>query len=100
MKKKILTASEITAFKKKMKDLESQLANITPLMRGSISTNGVKHRQAYLSLHKDKKTHLIYLGDKRLAAAKRMSENYWRLIALVEEMTTINMALLKNDALD
>jgi hypothetical protein len=98
MKKNMLTTAEIKVLKKKRTMLESQIGKTVPLMRGSISTNGVKHRQAYLSLHKDKKTHLIYLGEKRLEAAKRMSENYWRLLAIVEELTEINMALLKNDA--
>jgi hypothetical protein len=51
------------------------------------------------SLNKDKRTHLIYLGEKRLPMAKQMSENYKRLLEIVEEMTTINMALLKNDAI-
>ena len=98
MMKKLLTEAEIAVLKKRRKTLECQIGKTVPLIRGSISTNGVKHRQAYLSLHKDKKTHLIYLGEKRLEAAKQMSENYWRLLAIVEELTTINMALLKNDA--
>jgi hypothetical protein len=42
---------------------------------------------------------LIYLGERRLKAAQKMTENYRKTMAIIEEMTIINMALLKNDAL-
>ena len=100
MKKKEMTKSEIAEAKRRLKALEKLLSKSVPLMRGSIVTNGAKHPQAYFSLNKDKRTHLIYLGEGRLEKARTLSENYKRLLEIVEEMTTLNMGLLKNDAID
>lgn len=99
MKKNEMTKAEIAAAKKRLKSLESQLTKTVPLMRGSIVSNGAKHPQPYFSLNKDKRTHLIYLGEGRLEQARTRSDNYKKLLEIVEEMTTLNMALLKNDAL-
>jgi len=98
VKKKSMTPVEEREAKKKLKALGKQLGKCAPLMRGTIVTNGAKHRQAYFSLNKDKKTHLIYLGEARLPLAMQMSENYKKLLEIIEEMTTLNMALLKNQA--
>jgi hypothetical protein len=46
----------------------------------------------------DRKTRLIYLGRDREAKAREYSQNYHRLLAIVEEMTLLNMALLKEHA--
>jgi len=54
--------------------------------------------QSYFSLNTNKKTKLIYLGKKRQARAKKHSDNYRKLRAIVEEMTMINMTLLKENA--
>lgn len=99
MKKIEMTKTEIAESKRRLKVLEKQLSKAVPLMRGSIVTNGAKHPQAYFSLNKDKRTHLIYLGEGRLEQARTLSENYKRLLEIVEEMTTLNMGLLKNDAI-
>ncbi len=40
---------------------------------------------------------MIYLGKKREAQAREYSLNYKKLIEIVEEMTEINMMLLKKD---
>lgn len=100
MKKKEMTKVEIAAARKRLKVLENQLGKTVPLMRGSIVTNGVRHSQPYFSLTKDKRTHLMYLGEGRLEKAKTLSANYGKLQEIVEEMTTLNMALLKNNALN
>lgn len=99
MTKDEMTKADIAAAKRRLKALERALQGCTPLMRGSIVSNGVKNKQPYFSLNKDKRTHLIYLGEARLPNAKIMSDNYKRLLEIIEEMTTINMILLKNDAL-
>ena len=99
MKKQEMTKTEITEAKRRLKVLEKQLSKSVPLMRGSIVTNGVKHPQAYFSLNKDKRTHLIYLGEGRLEQARTLSENYKKLLEIIEEMTSINMGLLKNAAI-
>ena len=89
---------EILGAKRQIKQLHRQLAGLGPLMRGSVVVIGTRNKQPYFSLNKDKKTRLIYLGRKREAKAREYSENYKRLLAIVEEMTTLNMELLKHDS--
>lgn len=67
-------------------------------MRGSIVFIGTRNKQFYLSLNKDKKTHLIYLGNQRVHPARKMSDNYKQLLQIIEQMTLLNMQLLKQDA--
>jgi hypothetical protein len=67
-------------------------------MRGSVVVIGTRNKQPYFSLNKDKRTRLIYLGQKRVALARQYSKNYKRLLAIVEEMTILNMELIKRDA--
>ena len=49
-------------------------------------------------VNKDQKTRLIYLGAQQEAKAREYSANYKRLLEIVEEMTALNMQLLKEDA--
>ena len=76
--------------------LHRQLAGLGPLMRGSVVIIGTRNKQPYFSLNKAKKTCLIYLGKKREKRARTYSANYRTLLAIVEEMTLLNMALLKD----
>jgi hypothetical protein len=99
MKKKTMSEKEIRAAKRRQAVLERQLAKLGSVMRGNIVTNGPKHPQAYFSLNKDGKTRLIYLGEGRLPMAEKLSQNYRKMVEITEEMTVINMELLKNDAL-
>jgi hypothetical protein len=89
---------EIAKMKKKVKALQKQMGEIGPVMRGSIVFIGNQKKYSHFSLNKDKKTHLIYLGKKREDRAKEYSENYKRLLDIIEEMTILNMTLLKEDA--
>lgn len=89
---------ELAKMKRRVKTLQKQLAQLGPLMRGSIVVIGTRNKQCYFSLNKNKKTHLIYLGKKREDKAKEYSQNYKQLLEIVEEMTTINMTLLKENA--
>jgi hypothetical protein len=81
--------------KRRLKYLEKKLGNIGSVMRGSLVIIGTKNKQPYFSLNKNKKTKLIYLGKKREDIAKKLSDNYKNLCEIVEEMTDINMELLK-----
>jgi len=45
---------------------------------------------------KDKKTRLIYLGDKKVGRARQYSKNYKKLVQIVEKMSMLNMEILKN----
>ena len=66
-------------------------------MRGSVVVIGTRNKQPYFSLNKNKKTRLIYLGKKREDKAREYSENYKKLLEIIEEMTIINMELLKEN---
>lgn len=95
-----MEAQELAKIKKRLKKLHQQMGEIGPVMRGSIVFIGNKKKYSHFSLNKEKKTHLIYLGNKREAKAKEYSENYKKLRDLIEEMTILNMTLLKeNDPL-
>jgi hypothetical protein len=89
---------EIAKMKRTIKRLQKQLGELGPVMRGSVVVIGTRNKQSYFSLNKDKKTHLIYLGKKREARAQEYSDNYKSLLDIVEEMTILNMTLLKEDA--
>ena len=89
---------DLTRMKRRIRTLQKQLGNLGPLMRGSVVVIGPRNKQPYFSLNKDKKTKLIYLGKKRETRAKEYSANYKQLLEIVEEMTILNMELLKADA--
>ncbi len=99
MEKQKLSQAQISKAKRRLQKLMKNVEEVGPMMRGSIVTNGRKHRQPYFSLNRDKRTHLIYLGEGRVKVAKKLSANYKRMLKIIEEMTIINMLLLKNDAL-
>ena len=81
---------------RRLKKLHRELANLGPLMRGSVFVQGSPNRLLF-SFNKDRKTHLLYLGKSREARARQYSENYKKLLEIVEEMTIINMQLLKEN---
>ena len=83
--------------KRRVRLLQKKLRELGPVMRGSVVVIGTRNKQAYFSLNKNKKTKLIYLGKKREAKAREYSENYTKLREIVEEMTELNMILLKRD---
>lgn len=74
--------------------LLAQLPTLGPFMRGSVVRLGPR-QTAMLSLNKNGKTRLVYLGESRIEQAMRYSENYKRLLALTEEITLLLMDLLK-----
>ena len=89
---------ELTKLNRRVKALQNQLGKLGPLMRGSVVVIGTRNKQPYFSLNKNKKTRLIYLGKKREDKAREYSQNYKKLPEIVEEMTIINMTLLKENA--
>lgn len=88
----------VAGMRRQARKLQRDLARLGPVMRGSVVVIGTRNKQPYFSLNKDKRTRLIYLGQKRVARAKEYSQNYKRLLAIVEQMTILHMELLKNDA--
>ena len=95
-----MTKAEMGKAKRRLQQLHKRLAAIGPVMRGTVVRIGTRNKQFYFSVNKDKQTRLIYLGNQREPLARRMSNNYKELLAVVEEMTALNMDLLKSDALE
>ena len=93
-----MSKQEIAKMTRRVKALQRQLGSLGPVMRGSVVVIGTRNKQSYFSLNKDKKTKLIYLGKSREKRAKEYSANYKTLLAIVEEMTLLNMKLLKENA--
>ena len=88
---------EPAKMRRRLKALHKELGELGPVMRGSVVVIGTRNKQPYFSLNKNKKTQLIYLGKKREDRARQYSANYKRLREIVEEMTQLNMALLKEN---
>ena len=86
----------VDSLKKKVQALQRQLGELGPLMRGSVVKIGTRNKQYYFSLNKDKKTRLIYLGDKKVVRARQYSKSYKKLVQIVEKMSILNMEPLKN----
>jgi hypothetical protein len=91
-----MAKQELARMKRRVKTLQKQLGELGPVMRGTVVVIGPRNKQPYFSLNKNKKTQLIYLGKKREAKAREYSDNYQTLREIVEEMTQLNMELLKN----
>jgi hypothetical protein len=90
--------SELVKMTRRVKTLQKQLGTLGPVMRGSVVIIGTRNKQPYFSLNKNKKTSMIYLGKEKEDTARQYSQNYKKLLEIVEEMTIINMILLKENA--
>ena len=88
----------VDTMRRQVRKLQAEMGKLGPVMRGSVVIIGTRNKQPYFSLNKDKRTRLIYLGQKRIACAQAYSKNYKRLLVIVDEMTILNMELIKRDA--
>ena len=92
-------------------ELQKQMTQLGPVMRGSVvklankcgnpncrCAQGQKHHQLYFSVSKKGKTKLIFLGESKVRKARKYSGNYKTMVAIIEEMTDINMQILKNES--
>ena len=84
--------------KQEVRDIQKELKALGPVMRGTVVYIGTKNKQYYFSLNKDKKTRMIYLGEKKVSKAREYVANYKKLLDLTEKMTILNMELLKEGA--
>lgn len=94
-----MVKQKIKKMKMRLKQLQKKLNNIGPVMRGSVVYIGTVHKKYYFSVSMKGKTQIIYLGKNRLKYAEKYSENYKKLIDIIEEMTIINMELMKEKGL-
>jgi hypothetical protein len=90
-----METKELKEIRRKIRNVRKEMSKIGPVMRGTVVVIGTKNKQPYFSLNKDKRTHLIYLGKKKEALAREYSENYKKLLELIEEMTILNMTILR-----
>lgn len=88
--------------------LRRKLASSGSFVRGSVvlmkrrctspgcrkCASGQCHPTWVLTVSRQGKTHTVYLGARRRVQAQQMAENYRRLQGLVEELATVNLALL------
>ena len=72
--------SETKEIREKISNLQKEIRNLGPLMRGSVTLMGKKNKQPYFSVGIQKKTRVIYLGDKRAEKANP-SRTYQRSAA-------------------
>jgi len=86
---------EISEFKKKLKILQKELRSAGSIMRGTVTIMGDKNKQPYFSVSIKGKTKVMYLGNKRAKVAEKYVENYRRVLEIIDEMTRINMEILK-----
>jgi hypothetical protein len=75
--------------------VQAEIQTIGPVMRGSVTVMGTRHKQPYFSVSIKGRTRLIYLGEERAETARQYAANYRRLAELVDEMTLLHMRLLK-----
>jgi hypothetical protein len=85
----------VEQLKRESAELQRQLGELGPIMRGSVVRIGTKNKHYYFSLNKDKRTMLVYLGEKRLDIARSYSDNYKKLLQIVEKVTILNMEIIK-----
>ena len=93
-------AKGIRKLKRRLNTLEKQFKALGPVMRGSIvklnmQTGDKKYPANYFSAKINKKTKLIYLGEKKLNKAKEYNDNYLKLKVIIEEMTKTLMELIR-----
>ena len=87
--------NDINDLKSRVFELQKGLLELGPVMRGSVTMIGNKKKQPHFSVSMEGKTRLVYLGEKRKAEALEYTENYKRLMEIVQEMTRVNMQILK-----
>jgi hypothetical protein len=86
---------EETKLNKELDSLINEVKELGPMMRGSVTLMGKKNKQPYFSVGIKGKTKVMYLGDKRAKVAQSYSDNYKKMLEIVDKMTIINMQLLK-----
>ena len=98
------------AFEQRRRGVLRQLRRLGNLMRGTIVERGVrcgratcecvrgeKHPKVYLSVNVRGRTQGAYLGQGRVAAVAPLLAEYQRAWRLINELTEVNLALLRGE---
>jgi hypothetical protein len=75
--------------------LRSRIGSLFPLMRGSVVRIGSKSKRPTYSLNLKGKTRIVYLGEAKEPVAKAWIQNYRKLQGIIDEMTIINIEVIK-----
>ena len=102
--------SHLSTLKNKRNYLMKKLQTVNYFfIRGSISTikhkcsnkkclchsGGEKHPGIYFTSTIDKKTKIVYLGNKKQTIAKNWMENYSKIKSILDRLNEINIQILK-----
>lgn len=91
-----MTNLTTTALEKRLNKLRDQAVDCFPLMKGSITVVGGRQQQPRFSWKSEKgKRRSLYLGVNKEPIAKKYFSNYIRLSQIIEEVTEINIELLR-----
>jgi len=90
-----MTKSGDARIKARLATVHQRMRTMGPVMRGSVTLMGTRHKQPYFSVSIKGRTRVIYLGDEKAVTARTYAANYRKLSALVDEMTLLHMRLLK-----
>jgi len=85
----------LPALQNRLIRLQSSIGSFFPLMRGCVVRIGTKSRRPTYSLNLKGKTRIVYLGEAKEPVAKAWVENYRKLQGVIDEMTLINIEMLK-----
>ena len=80
---------------KQLSNLQDRVANLFPMMRGSVVHIGTKSKRPTYSLNMKGKTRIVYLGETKECIAQAWIENHKKLLKIVDEMTLINIELIR-----
>ena len=75
--------------------LQSRIGGLFPLMRGSVVRIGTNGKHPTYSLNLKGKTRIVYLGEAKEQIVKTWIENYRKLQRIIDEMTLINIEVVK-----
>jgi hypothetical protein len=102
----------IQAMQAQRKELKEQLLNLGPVLRGSVvevarpctyprcrkCREGTRHPTVYHSISKNSKTCLTYIPKAAQTEALEWNRNWKELLRISDELTEINLKLLKMKA--
>lgn len=80
---------------KRLQRLRLKVDTLFPLMRGAVVSIGMKNKRPTYSLNMNGKTKIVSLGGEKELVAKKWIANYRKLQELVDEMTLINIELIR-----
>ena len=108
----MIIPQSIQSLEAKRNQLEEQLHNLGPILRGSVvelsrpctyprcrkCQEGTRHPSIYHSQTKQSKTHLTYIPKSVQAEAIKWNHNWKDLLHIADELTKLNLDILKRKA--